>query len=86
LFYSRSLLKVRSSGAAGFIDSNIRRVSVEDNLEQIDRDCLILASKGWGQGNPETIANMSVSWVLKMLEYQRFTIDHEIEFRALNSK
>ena len=56
-----------------------KHIDYEDNLTKFERTCLILASKGFGGGNPEIIANCKVGWVLKMLDFHRFTIDFKEE-------
>ena len=50
----------------------------------VDWYCLKLASKGWCGGNPQKIARMPVSWVLKMLSYQDFIFDYQQESYNLN--
>lgn len=77
LFYSSPFLKVNKR-EADFREPE-KEVSYIDNLTFMERTCLILASKGFGGGNPETIAKMDVDWVLKMRDYNRFIIDYKNE-------
>ena len=79
MFYLTPLLRVKRVGAT-FIDPE-KQIHYEDNLNKFERTCLILASKGFGAGNPEIIANCKVGWVLKMLDYHRFTIDFKEELQ-----
>jgi hypothetical protein len=77
LFYLSPLLRVKRVGAT-FSDLE-KQVNYEDNLTRFERTCLILASKGFCSGNPENVANCKVSWVLKMMDYHKFTIDFKEE-------
>ena len=79
LFYLSPLLRVKRVGAT-FSDPE-KEVNYEDNLTKFERTCLILASKGFCAGNPEGIANCKVSWVLKMMDYHKFTIDFREELQ-----
>jgi hypothetical protein len=78
LFYSSPFLKVKRKEAV-FFDPEDKFVDIEDNLSFMEATCLILASKGYCGGNPELISKMSVSWVLKLRDYNRFTIDYKLE-------
>jgi len=71
LFYSRPFLKVERKEAI-LSDPEEKFLIVEDNLSFMDTVCLILASKGYCGGNPETISKMPVNWVLKMKDFDRF--------------
>lgn len=64
--------------AASFSDPE-KQVNYEDNLTKFERTCLILASKGYVGGNPEGIAKCSVGWVLKMMDFHKFTMDFREE-------
>lgn len=84
LFYSRPLLKVNRRGAS-FTDPNVE-VRYEDELSKFERTCLILASKGFCGGNPEAIAKTSVYWVLRMMDFHKFTMDFREESNYLNNE
>ena len=84
MFYSRPLLRVKKAGVS-YYDPD-KKVNFEDNLSNFDRTCLILASKGFCAGNPENIANCRVDWVLKMIDFHRFTTDFNEELTFLNNE
>lgn len=79
MFYLNPLLRVKRAGVT-FSDPE-KQVNYEDNLSSFERTCLILASKGYCGGNPEGIAQCKVGWVLKMIDYHKFTIDFREELQ-----
>ena len=79
MFYLNPLLRVKRAGAV-FSDPE-RQVNYEDNLSKFERTCLILASKGYVGGNPEGIAKCSVGWVLKMMDFHKFSMDFREEIQ-----
>lgn len=82
-FYSTPQLRVERSGVTDFKIRSSANPTIKDELNFCDRVCLHLASKGWCDGNPEAIAKSKVSWVMKMLDYQKFTRDFQEEREAL---
>ena len=63
---------------------NLRVPHIKVTADDCDIICLKLAKKGYKGGDPEAIESMSLSWVLKMIQYEDFCQDYEEEYYNLN--
>ena len=83
-FYATSGIRVIKSGEVDFEIRPTRFPKTETKMSFFELVCLKLAKEGYFEGNPEIIAKIKVSWILKTFDYMNFQFDFKEEMRVLN--